>query len=347
MKPPFLQDILKGVSRSFYLTLRVLPPRVRPQIGIAYLFCRAADTIADTEMIPLVKRVGILGIFREQFKTHRVSFEAIEEIRRAAAGNQKDSEETRLIENLPGCFKTYLGFSREDQDRIRHLVSVLTKGMEMDLKRFSLEAHGALVALKDENDLDQYCYHVAGAVGEFWTRMAIAHFPSMKHWNEDEMCRAGTRFGKGLQMTNILKDLSKDLSRGRCYLPLTILEKHGLKPDDLVSSLAAERVRPLLSPFINLTIEHLEEGWQYIMKIPRGEFRLRLACLWPHLFAVKTLDEISRSPSLLEPAFTIKIPRSSVYKTMLQTGLFYFSNGTLTHYYESLKRRLFIAAGTA
>ena len=46
-----LTSLLKEVSRSFYLTMRVLPSAIRPQIGLAYLLARTTDTIADTEIV--------------------------------------------------------------------------------------------------------------------------------------------------------------------------------------------------------------------------------------------------------------------------------------------------------
>ena len=54
--PTALNDLLKATSRSFYLTLRVLPAAVRPQIGLAYLLARTTDTIADTELVALDSR---------------------------------------------------------------------------------------------------------------------------------------------------------------------------------------------------------------------------------------------------------------------------------------------------
>src|SRR5690348_6313415 len=61
-----LKTLLKATSRSFYLTLRVLPARVRPQIGLAYLLARTTDTIADTEIIPLAQRLDALQQLRQR-----------------------------------------------------------------------------------------------------------------------------------------------------------------------------------------------------------------------------------------------------------------------------------------
>jgi farnesyl-diphosphate farnesyltransferase len=61
--------LLKATSRSFYLTLRVLPAAVRPQIGLAYLLARTTDTIADTELVPLEQRLDALKRLRERILT--------------------------------------------------------------------------------------------------------------------------------------------------------------------------------------------------------------------------------------------------------------------------------------
>src|SRR5580704_8373363 len=64
--PTALNDLLQATSRSFYLTLRVLPARVRPQIGLAYLLARTTDTIADTELVPPAQRLDALQKLRER-----------------------------------------------------------------------------------------------------------------------------------------------------------------------------------------------------------------------------------------------------------------------------------------
>src|SRR5713101_1699422 len=65
-----LQQILPRVSRSFYLSLRVLPRSLREPIGLAYLFCRAADTIADTALLPPDLRLTYLNQYRAAFRQH-------------------------------------------------------------------------------------------------------------------------------------------------------------------------------------------------------------------------------------------------------------------------------------
>ena len=58
-----LQDVLKGVSRSFYLSLRVLPKSLREPVGLAYILARAADTISDQRAGSTVARLeGLLAL---------------------------------------------------------------------------------------------------------------------------------------------------------------------------------------------------------------------------------------------------------------------------------------------
>jgi farnesyl-diphosphate farnesyltransferase len=64
------QELLKQTSRSFYLTLRVLPQAVRPQIALAYLLARTTDTIADTEVLPAQERLNALGLLRARIFGH-------------------------------------------------------------------------------------------------------------------------------------------------------------------------------------------------------------------------------------------------------------------------------------
>ncbi|MCI0528826.1 MAG: squalene/phytoene synthase family protein, partial [Nitrospira sp.] len=245
-----------------------------------------------------------------------------------------------LLSRLADCFRIFESFSSPDQDRIRHLVSTLTKGMEMDLTYFPAGGSGVPVPLPSGRELDQYCYYVAGVVGEFWTRMIMGYFASLRLWDEVRMGKLGAHFGKGLQMTNVLKDLAKDLARGRCYLPQNMLDEFKLGSQNLKESESVAPLRPLLASLIRLTLYHLEGGWQYILSIPRREIRLRLACLWPHLFAIRTLVRIYQAEALLNPRYTIKIKRREVYSVMAITTLVAFSNNMLTRYYDRLRSPL-------
>jgi farnesyl-diphosphate farnesyltransferase len=328
------------VSRLFYTTLAVVPADVRDQVSLAYLFARAADTIADTELIDRPHRLEYLGQLKGQFVGDQVAWTQIQSIQRAVGPLQQDSAERVLLERLDECFRLFLDFSREDRRRIQRLMTTLTQGMEMDLSVFPGKSVEELVALKTLDDLDRYTYYVAGCVGEFWTDLMCAHRKALASWDVGRMSEVGVRFGKGLQLTNIVKDLAHDLQKGRCYVPDAMLGEAGLKARDLLEQSNLARFRPVLGKLVRMAVEHLDQGWLYTMAIPRYETRLRLSCMWPILTAGESLKLVMSSPDLLNPAVKVKIPRSRVYQIMaLTTGT--FACGYVgTAYWGRLRKRL-------
>jgi farnesyl-diphosphate farnesyltransferase len=321
LKRALLRDLLRRVSRLFYTTLVVVPASVRDQVCLAYLFARAADTIADTDVLARAQRLAALKEFKAQFAGEKALPESIERIKAALAPCQADSAERELLERLGDCFVLFEAFAPDDRSRVRRLMATLINGMEMDLTVFPGETVKDLAGLASLDDLDRYTYYVAGCVGEFWTDLMCAHVPALRGWNVADMSRIGVRFGKGLQMTNILKDLSKDLRRGRCYVPEPLLKEQGLTPADLLRAESLPRLRPLLARLAALAVEHLDQGMLYTMAIPRRAVRLRLACLWPILSAGETLKLALNSPDLLNPAVTVKITHAQVRRIVAVTTM--------------------------
>ena len=314
-----LRDLLKQVSRLFYTTLVVVPADVRDQVSLAYLFARAADTIADTELIDRPRRLDYLSQLKAQFISDQIAWGQVRDIRQAVSPLQQDSSERLLLERLEDCFRLFQTFEAEDRGRVRRLMTTLTQGMEMDLSVFPGKGADDLAALKTVDDLDRYTYYVAGCVGEFWTDLMCAHRRALASWNVREMSEVGVQFGKGLQLTNIVKDVAHDLQKGRCYVPEAMLADAGLKPQDLLAQRNLARFRPVLSKLVRLAAGHLDQGWLYTMAIPRAEMRLRLSCMWPILSAGESLKLVLSSPDLLNPVVKVKIPRSRVYQIMALT----------------------------
>lgn len=318
-KHELLGDLLKQVSRLFYTTLVVVPANVRDQVGLAYLFARAADTIADTELIDRSCRLGFLNRFRAQFLGEQPDWAQIRTIQQAVGPLQQVSAERTLLERLDECFRLSLTCSPDDRRRIQRVMTTLTQGMEMDLSTFPGTSVADLTALKTFDELDRYTYYVAGCVGEFWTGLMCAHRKALAGWDIQRMSEVGVRFGKGLQLTNIVKDIAHDLRKGRCYIPEMMLDEAGLKPQDLLQPTNLPRFKPVLRTLVRSAVEHLDQGWLYTMAIPRYETRLRLACMWPILSAGESLKLVLNSPDLLNPAVKVKIPRSKVYQILGMT----------------------------
>src|SRR5262245_51116981 len=206
---PATAALLKRVSRSFYLSLAVLPSAVRPTIGLAYLFARAADTVADTRLVERADRIAHLRAMREELSAAQPG--RLARIIAAGARAQSLPAERDLLERLPDLYAAYRRLSHDDRHRVRAVIETITEGMEVDLRAFPGEDEQELAALETWADLDRYTYLVAGAVGEFWTEVHVAHRPRLRAWDLATMRQLGIRFGKALQLTNVLRDVPRDL----------------------------------------------------------------------------------------------------------------------------------------
>lgn len=325
-----LTALLRGVSRSFYLTLRALPGPVRGQIGLAYLLARTADTIADTATLPPDKRLARLLAFRAQVQEEEGTWTAPE---------AEDAAERQLLEAAPQALALLEETTEADRARIRSVVTTLTEGMEMDLRTFPHGEPGALVALPDRAALDRYIYLVAGCVGEFWTEMTMAHDPALRGWDAEASAAAGVRFGKALQLTNVLRDAPRDVRKGRCYLPADELAALGLTPSDLLHPEKSEQAWPAAASLVRLALEHYGAAESYILAIPRRAVRLRLAALWPALIGLRTLEALARNPTWLDPARPAKISRGAVYRIMARSLVVAPSNAAVRGWLRGLRRK--------
>ena len=317
-RPQKVLSLLKAVSRSFYLTLRVLPGEVRPQIGLAYLLARTTDTIADTELVPVEQRLQSLQELRERIlgqRHTRLDFGAL-------ARKQASPAEQTLLERCEDSLALLQTLSRADRDLVLEVLQTITSGQELDLRRFAGASAASVVALRTDDELDDYTYRVAGCVGEFWTRLCRAHLFPQTPLDEARLLADGVRFGKGLQLVNILRDLPTDLRQGRCYLPAERLAALGLKPADLLDPACEARLRPLYDACLDRAGAHLLAGWAYTNALPRRCVRVRLACSWPILIGQETL-RLLRTRNVLDPGHRIKVGRRRVRQLMLRSVLLY------------------------
>ena len=334
-----LTDLLRGVSRAFYLTLRVLPVGLREPVGLAYLLARTADTIADTRLLPPRERLKHLLAFRGQVEG-LAGLQALSEIEVAVTDKQSSPDERALLSALPQTFAMLEASPEADRALVRSVVVTLTRGMEIDLNTFPPEDSGGVIAFKDSVDLDRYIYYVAGCVGEFWTAITMAHTPPLQRWDGERMSEVGVRFGKALQLTNVLRDLPKDLRIGRCYLPEDQLAGAGVAPDLLLEPSAGAKARPVLAAQLETALEHYRAAEEYLRAIPRRCLRLRLAVLWPILIGLATLAKLSRNQGWLDPSQSTKVTRPWVYRMLVLSLPCAYSNGLLRAWITHLRKRV-------
>jgi farnesyl-diphosphate farnesyltransferase len=313
-----LHNLLKATSRSFYLSLRVLPGGIRRQIGLAYLLARTTDTIADTELVSVQGRLEALQALR-----HRILGEngGALDFGRLASGCALPAEKL-LLERAEETLRLLDALPEADRRLVREVLRVITSGQELDLTRFGGVPAASIAALETEAEADDYTYRVAGCVGEFWTRICRLHLFPDARLDEDSLLRNGVRFGKGLQWVNILRDLPRDLRKGRCYLPRQSLATASLSPADLLSADNQARFRPLYDSWLAGAESHLAAGWDYTNALPFRQCRVRLACAWPLLIGVRTLRRLRRE-NMLDNSRRVKVTRPEIRAIIGRSILLY------------------------
>ena len=137
VKNELLGDLLKATSRSFYLTLRVLPAAVRPQIGLAYLLARTTDTIADTEVLPLEQRLAALQALAARIAGTAVAPLNFGELARC----QGQPAERTLLEKAEASLALLSSLTPGDLALVRTVLQTITSGQELDLRRFAQDRY--------------------------------------------------------------------------------------------------------------------------------------------------------------------------------------------------------------
>ena len=301
-----LDSILEGTSRSFYLSLKELPREIRKQVSLLYMLARTSDTIADSEGGEPEDLLQALESYNEFTQGNTDEAPDLQEL----SEFQSNISEGLLLKNVDKVASNISQFSESDQESIRNCLCTIIGGQILDLKRFSSGVDG-IPSIEENDELDDYAYRVAGSVGEFWTQMSLDHLFKIKEENEAEIFENGVRFGKALQMINILRDIPADLELGRCYIPRRSLDEHGMSPSDLLDSSKMESFRPLYNEYLDLTDQHLDSAVQYIEMLPHSQFRLRGSCMLPVIIGKKTVS-LLRGRNVLDPEKKVKISRSEV-----------------------------------
>jgi farnesyl-diphosphate farnesyltransferase len=291
--------LLKGVSRSFYLTLRLLPGPMRGAASLGYLLARTSDTLADTPGAPVEARLLCLDWFERSLageeETPRWPIPVLNAI--------NDPRERLLLEGTGDLF-AWLGYLPEGEAAlVREVVAIIIGGQRLDLERFANADRENPVALADEEELDDYAWRVAGCVGAFWTKLGFltmgGNFSSAP---ESTLLERGIAYGKGLQLVNILRDLPADLATGRCYLPVP-------DPRDIYQLMATH------GRWLERAHQWVGAGFPYAETLCSR--RLRAASVLPAMLARETLERM-RGADFETLQRRVKVPRSRVYLALLR-----------------------------
>jgi len=304
-----LRQLLKGVSRSFNLSIRLLPKAIQAPVAVGYLLARATDTVADTTAQTQAERLNLLVGLMQAIQTPNQNHQDLKSRIQAFADQQNNPHERALMHAWPQCLSQLQALKAADQRSVREVLGHITQGQMADVARFG-NGHGAL---NSQADFDRYTWEVAGCVGEFWTDLCARHLADFSTRSTVEMRQLGRHYGMGLQRLNILRDSGADLASGRCYWPRDRLSELGLEPAQLVQSVLVDQPLTTLSPlwneYLDGTHAQLLDGLTYCLAV--RPVRVRLASALPALIGIRTLAMLRQSgPSaLIKP---VKMPRQEV-----------------------------------
>ena len=325
--------ILPGVSRTFALTIPQLPAPLREVVGNAYLLCRIADTIEDAPALSVAQKQA----FSERFIEVVAGREAGERFARELEPLLPPSilpSEHDLIANTARIVRITRGFRTVQRDALERCVRIMSRGMA------EFQRNATVDGLDDLVQLDRYCYHVAGVVGEMLTELFCDYSAEIGERRE-ELIELSVSFGQGLQMTNILKDLWDDHRRGACWLPRDVFRSAGFE----LRSLSAGQTDPgFVEGLLGLVAVarcHLADALRFTLLIPAREAGIRRFCLWALGMAVLTLRRIHARPAFTDSR-DVKIPRRSVRATVIVTNALARSDPALKLLFEAFTRRLLV-----
>ncbi|HTG51760.1 MAG TPA: squalene/phytoene synthase family protein [Candidatus Tectomicrobia bacterium] len=322
-------EILRSVSRSFYLSIRFLPAQLREPIALAYLLARIADTIADTAQIATSVRMETLKLLSSGIQG-TASREAVTELVESFVSLQENERERQLLASLRDWLAQLEGMEHVDRNDIRVVLEQITRGQMLDLERFGDPKE--VRALGTAADLDEYTYLVAGCVGEFWTRLCYRHVRQFASRTEDEMLALGKRYGMSLQLINVLRDAGSDLRAGRCYFPEHELSAVHLTPSQILHE--PERFQPVYRTWLDKAKASLVAGIEYSRAITNR--RVRAATVLPALIGARTLALLNAAgPAALQR--TVKVARQEVRTMMLSLALTLASRRKIGAMFEGAK----------
>ena len=328
-------SILPHVSRTFALTIPQLPEALRTPVTNAYLLCRIADTIEDETTVSAAATLGLLHRFVAVLSGREEAGTLTPDLLPALSERTLPAERDLAL-NMGRVVRVTRTLSEPQRLAIQRCVELMCSGMHQFQQTASVRG------LPELGDLNDYCYYVAGVVGQMLTELFCAYSPVIAQ-RRSALHELDVSFGQGLQMTNILKDVWEDRSRGACWLPQEVFTRQGLELGQLRAGAPDARFDAAMSELVGVAHAHLRDALAFTLLIPRSETGIRRFCLWAIGLAVLTLQKIQQTPGFTSGA-QVKVSRRAVAMTQLLTNMAIRSDWALQLLFDRAARGLPLAA---
>ena len=304
----FCTTSLRQVSRTFSRPIEVLPGDLRKAVTCGYLLCRIVDAVEDNEAFTIGERDERYRKFHDVLQ-NAADATAFEQSWLGVEGSPP--QEIELCSQVHRVMVVLDSVPVEMRDAVLRWVTEMARGMQIYSHR-SADRDG-IIAPSTSDDLQRYCYFVAGTVGQMLTELFISEMGL-------EADSAGARrladhaeaFGTGLQLVNILKDITDDLHRGWSFVPRSLCRAQGLRHQELTDPSRRPAAHRAVIPLFDLTRANLDRALNYALAVPVEHREIRLFCLLPLWLAVKTVSLAYGNDAMFVTGEEVKVSRAEV-----------------------------------
>jgi farnesyl-diphosphate farnesyltransferase len=319
-----IPEMLEKVSRTFALSIRYLPKALRQPVGLSYLLYRVSDCLEDHVDMLAERKIRLL----EEWNCVLLGDQPAQKFVQELSDLDHQNPEVFVAQRAPDLINALDDIPPELREPIISRVSESTIGMAR------WQRQGPFIA--DLSELDDYMHYVAGLVGYLMTDLFSWYSTHFRN-RRAELLPMSHEIGLGLQTVNVIRGLRSDYERGWVFVPEIMLSAAGIDREKLFQVEYEDRAMEVINQLIDKAEGHLQYGLAYISALPRQFHRLRLACIWPLCFALKTLAISRNNVEVLRSE--VKITRRDVKTIMRKTILMGWSDRWLYGYITRISQR--------
>jgi len=328
----YCDSMLPKVSRTFAPTIRMLPKGLNSIVTVAYLLCRVADTVEDSEDLSIDVKKELLNNYISIFKDK--NSRSLEQFMTGINALPPTTPDEQLVYNLPRILNVFNTFSPIFKKHIGQWVVEMSVGMKKYAQAAMRKKFSFLGTM---NELDEYMYYVAGTVGYLLTELFSFYSNKITPPIRKKLNLLAESFGKGLQMVNIIRDMTTDLRRGQSYIPEELLQKYQLNRKTIFEKQNADKAQQLFNELIQNAVKHLDKAIDYILLLPKEERGIRMFCMLPVFWAMRTLQKIHENTLALLGHEKVKVSRKMIKIEYYLASVNIYSNRLTMWHYQRIR----------
>lgn len=317
-----LKLLLRISSRTFSIGIERLPKQMANAVTIAYLLLRVSDYLEDDSHLSPGMKVELLHMW----------------------GKVLIGEETAASFRERLEFPLELSPDAHVALEVVHLVEALYRLPEVPRALIIQHVHASTLGMaywvergpqiKDEQDMDNYMHEVAGRVGYLVTKLFALYSSSIKS-RVNHLLPLARECGLALQTVNVIRGMKKDYERGWIYVPESYCAAVEIERKDLFDPDYEEQALQVVDMLVTKADGHLKSAQEYFRILPPWKHAVRLSCLYPLLFAIRTLAISRKNYQVIQGE--AKMSREEVKKIVRDSTIWGWSNAWVDSYITRLE----------